>query len=220
PQTLYEKFSNAFAYYKQVSLCNPHPNRQQLMKDCNLAWKQIKKENKTVIDEKIHSYFNSIPSHVYCHQSKFTSRNMNNSGSSSLPNNISVIHTSLQCEDELPKNAVSQRDAFQKITAVTKKISEYEQMYLISTDESFKETLLKRHAQAQARLEDKKAKMLEEGIVEKYDGPGRPSAAMIHPDFWDKIHDCIEFGAAHKKKKKKPRHPNIFAARHHHHPAR
>ena len=61
---------------------------------------------------------------------------------------------------------------------------------------------LKRHAQAQARLEDKKAKMLEEGIVEKYNGPRRPSAAMIHPDFWDKIHDCIEFGAAHKKRRK------------------
>ncbi|CAG8827635.1 14293_t:CDS:2, partial [Dentiscutata erythropus] len=123
------------------------------------------------IDEKIHLYFNSIPSHVYCHQSKFTSRNMNNSGSSSLPNNTSVIHTSLQHEDELPKNAIT----------ATKKISEYEQMYLISTDESFKETLvsnmvnkkkivneqetrlkkLKRHAQAQARLKDKKAKMLE-----------------------------------------------------------
>ena len=103
------------------------------MKNCNLAWKQIKKENKIVIDEKIHSYFNSIPSHVYCYQSKFTSRNTNNSGSSSLPNNTSVIHTSLLHENELPKNAISQ---------ATKKISEYKQMYLISTDELFKETLV------------------------------------------------------------------------------
>ncbi|CAG8502718.1 14575_t:CDS:2 [Dentiscutata heterogama] len=136
PQTLYEKFSNAFAYYKQVSLCNSHPNRQQLMKDCNLAWKQIKKENKIVIDEKIRSYFNSIPSHIYCHQSKFTLCNMNNSSSSFLPNNTLLIHASLQREDKLPKNAEMQ----------LKK--------------------LKRHAQAQARLEEKKAKMLEEGIVE------------------------------------------------------
>ncbi|CAG8715144.1 1162_t:CDS:2, partial [Dentiscutata heterogama] len=115
PQTLYKKFSNAVAYYKQ--------------------------ENKTVIDKKIRSYFNSISLHVYCHQLKFTSHNTNNSGSSSLPNNTSLIHISLQCEDELSKNAISQRDAFQKITAVTKKISEYEQIYLISTDESFKKTL-------------------------------------------------------------------------------
>ncbi|CAG8798916.1 19676_t:CDS:2, partial [Gigaspora rosea] len=33
PQTLYEKYCNTFAYYKQVSICNPQPNHQQLMKD-------------------------------------------------------------------------------------------------------------------------------------------------------------------------------------------
>ncbi|CAG8716866.1 16537_t:CDS:2 [Gigaspora margarita] len=87
-------------------------------------------------------------------------------------------------------------------------------MYNISTDKSFKETLrssiisekqivtdqtkrlekLKRHAEAQARLIEKKAKLLEEGIVEKYDGPGRPLAAMIDPDLWNKIYECVEFG--------------------------
>ncbi|CAG8825839.1 19675_t:CDS:1, partial [Gigaspora rosea] len=50
PQTLYKKFCNAFAYYKQVSLCDPNPNHQQLMKNCNLAWKDIKTENKTLIN--------------------------------------------------------------------------------------------------------------------------------------------------------------------------
>ncbi|CAG8800375.1 44741_t:CDS:2 [Gigaspora margarita] len=85
-------------------------------------------------------------------------------------------------------------------------------MYLISTDDLFKNTLvsniiseknivteqemhlkkLKRHAQAQAKLESKKAKKLEEGIVEKYDEPKRPSAAMIHPDFWNKIHTSVK----------------------------
>ncbi|CAG8628421.1 23584_t:CDS:1, partial [Gigaspora rosea] len=128
PQTLYKKYCNAFAYYKQVSICNPQPNRQQLMKNCNLAWKQIKKENKTVIDEKIRFYFNSFPSHVYCHQLALTT---SNSGSSSVPNNASLIRASSQrCEEELeelPRNAISQRDACQKIKLAVKKISEYEQ---------------------------------------------------------------------------------------------
>ncbi|CAG8570923.1 1439_t:CDS:2 [Dentiscutata erythropus] len=76
-------------------------------------------------------------------------------------------------------------------------------MYGISTDKSFKKTLLsniinekkviteqktrleklKCHAKAQAKLSEKKAKLLEEGIVEKYEGPGRPLAAMAYPDF-------------------------------------
>lgn len=45
----------------------------------------------------------------------------------------------------------------------------------------------------------KKAKLLEEGIVEKYDELGRPSAAMIDPNLWNKIHKCVEFGSAHSK---------------------
>ncbi|CAG8531190.1 7793_t:CDS:2 [Dentiscutata erythropus] len=150
PQTLYKQFCNAFAYYKQVSLCNLNPNRQQLIKDCNFAWKQIKKE-----------------------------------------------------EEELSKNAVCQCDTLQKVKSATKKISEYEQMFLISMDELFKETLvsnivnekkiineqetqfkkLKHHFKAQAKLAEKKVKLLNEGIVEKYEGPGRLSAAMIHSDF-------------------------------------
>src|SRR3954453_8782717 len=61
---------------------------------------------------------------------------------------------------------------------------------------------LKRHADAQAKLTAKKLKALEEGVVEKYDSPGRPSAAMKDPELWDKIHNSVEFGAAHAKRRK------------------
>ena len=60
-------------------------------------------------------------------------------------------------------------------------------------------TKLKRHAAAQARLREKKIKNLEEGIIEIYDKPGRPSAATIYPNLWDNIHDCVEFGTASAK---------------------
>jgi hypothetical protein len=51
-------------------------------------------------------------------------------------------------------------------------------------------------------LVSKKNKLLEEGIVEKYDTPERPSVAMKDPDLWDKIHNSIEFEAAHAKRRK------------------
>ena len=51
-------------------------------------------------------------------------------------------------------------------------------------------------------MRTKKQKLLEEGIVEKYDALGRPSAAMKDPELWDKIHNSIEFGAAHVKRRK------------------
>ncbi|CAG8783418.1 23674_t:CDS:2 [Gigaspora margarita] len=146
------------------------------MQECNLTWNQIKYENETSIDKKIRTYFNAIPSHTYSHYSQFTQNN----------------------NKELPKNTIYQRDLVAKIKAANKKITKYEQMYNICMDKSFKETLkssiisekqivtdqtkrlkkLKCYAEAQARLTEKKAKLLED-IVEKYDGPKRPLVAMI-----------------------------------------
>ncbi|CAG8828989.1 29457_t:CDS:2, partial [Gigaspora margarita] len=104
-----------------------------------------------------------------------------------------------QCEEELAQNSISQRDACQKINSVVKKISEYEQIYLISMDNLFKNTLA---SNIITKLESKKAKKLEEGIVEKYDKPKRPFAAMIYSNFGNKIHSCIEYGAAYQKRRK------------------
>ncbi|CAG8732587.1 26447_t:CDS:1, partial [Dentiscutata erythropus] len=72
----------------------------------------------------------------------------------------------------------------------------------IITEQTKRLGKLKCHTEVQVKLTEKKAKLLEEGIVEKYDRPGRPLAAMIYSDFWDKIHDCIEFGSAHSKRRK------------------
>src|SRR5438128_1517869 len=69
-------------------------------------------------------------------------------------------------------------------------------------DQKIRLEKLKRHADAQAKLVAKKAKLLEEGIIEKYDGPRRLSAAICYSDFWDKIHSYVEFGAAHTKRRK------------------
>jgi hypothetical protein len=116
----------------------------------------------------------------------------------------------------------SQQNAAEKINLATKNLAEYQKMIEITTDDSLKVTLqtkiinekkiileqhallnkLKRHAEAQSKLRTKKQKLLEEGVVEKYDTPGRPSAAMKDPELWDKIHDSIEFGAAHAKRRK------------------
>ncbi|CAG8768645.1 24832_t:CDS:2, partial [Gigaspora rosea] len=129
PQTLYHKFYNAYAYNKQVALCSPNPNRQQLMQECNLTWNQIKHENKISIDEKIHTYFNAIPSHTYSHYSQFTQHSTNNfdyiDTSPFVSNNISLQPN----DEELPKNAIYQRDSIEKIKATNQKITEYKQMH-------------------------------------------------------------------------------------------
>src|SRR5437016_707953 len=111
----------------------------------------------------------------------------------SIPKQIGFIDTT-----KIPKNASSQHNEAEKINSAIKKLSEYEQMIEIATDDSMKIILsskiieeqkiiseqkvqlnkLKRHASAQSKLAAKKIKALEEGVVEKYDTPGRPSGAM------------------------------------------
>jgi hypothetical protein len=48
----------------------------------------------------------------------------------------------------------------------------------------------------------KKQKLLEEGVVKKYNILGRPSAAMKDPELWDKIHNSVKFEVAHAKRRK------------------
>ncbi|CAG8799716.1 11300_t:CDS:1, partial [Racocetra fulgida] len=124
------------------TLCNPNPNRQQLMQEYNLTWNQIKQENKTFINKKIQDYFNAIPSHTYSHYSKLTQHNPNNSDYIDTSPLISRNISSQPNDEELPKNAICQHDSVEKINAANKKIKEFEQMYSISTDKSFKETLV------------------------------------------------------------------------------
>ncbi|CAG8796003.1 3684_t:CDS:1, partial [Gigaspora rosea] len=127
PQTLYHKFCNSYTYNKQVALCSPNPNCRQLMQECNLTWNQIKHENKTSIDEKIRTYFNAIPSHTYSHYSQFTQHSTNNSDyidtSPFILNNISLQPN----DEELPKNAICQRNSIEKIKVANQKITEYKQ---------------------------------------------------------------------------------------------
>jgi hypothetical protein len=226
PQNKYQEFCNAYAYYKQASLCDPNPNREKLLQECATVWKDIKKHDSDFIENKIHEYYDTIPTTVRSHQRIFMSRNMTSSfHHTSAP--ISTPSAQRQYKEyidttAIPKNATSQRNAAEKINSAIKRLSEYEKMKEIATDDSVKIMLstklieeqqiisdqqiqlnkLKRHASTQAKLAAKKNKLLEEGIVEKYDTPGRPSAAIKDPDLWDKIHNSIEFGAAHAKRRK------------------
>ncbi|CAG8447621.1 6592_t:CDS:1 [Dentiscutata erythropus] len=96
------------------------------MQECNLTWNQIKQENKTLINEKIWDYFSAIPFHTYSHYSKLTQHNLNNSDYINTSSFISRNISSQPNDEELPKNAVCQRDSVEKINAANKKIKEFD----------------------------------------------------------------------------------------------
>lgn len=225
PTDLYQEFSNAYAYYKQATLCNPNPNKQQLLSEAREAWKQIKNENTNIIREKIKSYLSTVPSTIRSYHRLMVNSNSNSTSTSTFASPSASTVTSLQQFDinTVAKNAVGQHNAIAKIKNATQQISEYEQALVHLSDQDIKQAIrdrmeenkkiievskkklekLKRHAEAQAKLRSKKQRQLsEESIVEQYDKPGRPSAAILNPDIWDNIHDCVEFGSAHAKRRK------------------
>src|SRR5438128_4969822 len=106
PLNLYQEFCNAFAYYKQAILCDPTPNRQKLANECLEAWKQVKHHDKPLIYEKIHEYFDTVPSLTRSHQSFFQRNNVARSSRASLP--VNTPSFSQQLADTLPKKALGQ----------------------------------------------------------------------------------------------------------------
>src|SRR5438874_689679 len=82
-QNIYQEFCNAYAYYKQATLCDPNPNRQKLMQECVNIWKQNKKHDTAFIKDIIREYYETIPSTLRSYQRLFTSRDVTSSSHTS-----------------------------------------------------------------------------------------------------------------------------------------
>ncbi|GET59353.1 hypothetical protein GLOIN_2v1870260 [Rhizophagus irregularis DAOM 181602=DAOM 197198] len=72
-QNKYQEFCNAYAYYKQAVHCNSKPNRQKLLQECITAWKEVRKQDISFIENKIHEYYNTITPTIHSYQNFFLS---------------------------------------------------------------------------------------------------------------------------------------------------
>ena len=124
---------------------------------------------------------------------------------------------------EIPVNAVAQKKALNEIEIAEKKLSEFEQIYNLTTDSQLRHDIyqkivdlraqipfnkdkivkLKRNAKYTQKCKEKKQKMLHENQeVTIYDKPGRPPLLFKYPNLHDHIHDSVEFGSADEKRRK------------------
>ena len=217
--TLYQHFMNAFAYNQMVLTTNPSPSKPKLVEEGNEKWREIKKKGDDIIQEEIRILLNTpIPLQAIGFI-KNSSRN------SSRPSNLvsTPLSSTISKEYEIRPNAAAQKASYEKIKTARNKITEFESLYNIASDTSIRSDLavriqeqkdivgtndkkieaLKRHAANQARMMAKKQKQLEEeGIVEQWEGAGRPSILAQNPDLLEHIHNCIEYGEADKKRRK------------------
>ncbi|CAB4436549.1 unnamed protein product [Rhizophagus irregularis] len=155
-QDKYQEFCNVYAYYKQAELCNSKPNRQKLLQKCITAWKEVRKQNTSFIENKIHEYYNTIPLTIHSYQNFFLLHRTPTASiptptptptiqkHTSIPQNITTLRPIVNefiNTTTIQTNARSQQNTANKINSAIKNISECQQMVKITTDESLKVTL-------------------------------------------------------------------------------
>ncbi|CAB4437176.1 unnamed protein product [Rhizophagus irregularis] len=214
----YQEFTNAYVYSIMVKTGNGDPNRAELCESATKEWNNIKRKDKPEIDDIIRGYL-AKPYNLCDIQ---TVRSKSSRSREESLQNLPTFHT-VDPVQEISVNASAQKKAANEIQIAEKKLTEFEQIYNITTDSQFrlntykkigdlqdeirsnKERIikLKRNASYSQRCREKKRKILNENQeVIQYDKPGRPSLLFEHPNLHDHIHDSIKFGAADEKRRR------------------
>ena len=199
PTNLYQEYCNAYAYQYMVKKGIIAPDKQIVLQEARISWKTIKVQDQDTILQQIQEYLASQPRVIYNHCAIFS---INSAKSSNNHSYIAESRSIFAKTPNLPPNALGQRHATKIIQECQERLTENQVLYQLTSDKELKTLVekriqtddksikehqtrlkqLKRYAEAQRRLVAKKAKLLEEGIVEQYDTPGRPPLAMQIPD--------------------------------------
>jgi len=129
----YQEFTNAYVYSIMVKTGNGDPNRAELCESATKEWNKIKRKDKLEIDDIIRDYL-ATPYNLCNIQ---TMRSIpSGSREKSLPN-LPTIRT-VDPVPEISVNASSQKKAANEIQIAEKKLTEFEQIYNITTDSQFR----------------------------------------------------------------------------------
>ncbi|CAB4476187.1 hypothetical protein RhiirA1_479660 [Rhizophagus irregularis] len=222
PGNLYEQYVNAFAFSEMVKSHNKAPNKRELQLQAQDNWRKIKMKDKdtiqNIIFELLHTPIQPSP-YPFISQKKTVEPPRPPLTRSPLTpiNNLPEPSNNIQ----LKSNAMAQNHLLENLQKVKNDLCEYNNLLrAVSTPElrssftlkikkleetvTVEEKKLKRlrdNAAAQQRTRKKKQKAaLEENVMEIYDAPGRPSFFVKDPNLLEKMHDCVEFGAADYKR--------------------
>ena len=218
PANKYQDFTNAYVYSIMVKTGSGTPNRVEVCRESAQEWNKIKFKNETEIDDIIRNYLDT-PFDLYDIQTLRPRRPVPKEN----PIPASPIIHPVDPVSEIPVNASAQKKAANEIATAEKNLTEFEQIYNITTDPQFRHetyikiedlrakiksnkeriTKLQKNASYARKCKEKKRKILiENQEVIQYDRPGRPSLLFKHPSLHDHIHDSIEFGTADEKRRK------------------
>ena len=135
-ENTYQRYCNAYAYAYLVRSGVPR-NKENLVKECNLAWKEIKKRDAEYIEKEIKMFFNSTLPVTRTHWQYI----LQPSSSSKMPVIQPIPEQLSSSTIEPAPNAISQKYATRSIIEAQKKWQQYVQMINISDDADIRRTL-------------------------------------------------------------------------------
>ncbi|GBB92221.1 hypothetical protein RclHR1_19880001 [Rhizophagus clarus] len=187
PTSQYQKFYNAFEYYRMVNTGNPAYPKVSLCTKCTNTPSQHLKSTQTnqvpqrPIEEIIVAG-STLPSNASAQKKASEIINSTNMKLAKLQqiynstNNLKIWNNLSDCMETLKQTLHNENNKIKR---------------------------LKRQAEYQQRSRAKKAKLLQEHQeIIKYDSPGHPPLLIQYSDLYEHIHECIEFGTTDKKRRK------------------
>ncbi|CAB4486770.1 unnamed protein product [Rhizophagus irregularis] len=142
PTNKYQEFVNAYVYSIMVKNGNGTPNRADICSEVAKEWNKIKIKSRPEIDDMIRNYL--ATSHNLCNMQTIRPLPSAPRKDSHPPLPTLPAIRSADPILEISVNASAQRKAVNEIKIAKKKISEFEQIYNISTDYQFRhDTYLK-----------------------------------------------------------------------------
>uniref|UniRef100_U9UP03 Uncharacterized protein n=1 Tax=Rhizophagus irregularis (strain DAOM 181602 / DAOM 197198 / MUCL 43194) TaxID=747089 RepID=U9UP03_RHIID len=184
PTNKYQEFVNAYVYSIMVKNGNGTPNRADICSEAAKEWNKIKIKSRPEIDDMIRNYL-ATP-HNLCNMQTIRPLPSAPREDSHPPLPTLPAIRSADPILEISVNASAQRKAVNEIKIAEKKISEFEQIYNISTDYQFRHDTylkigshraeiesnrkriikLKRNADYAQKCKEKKRKILHEDQME------------------------------------------------------
>ncbi|CAB4473773.1 unnamed protein product [Rhizophagus irregularis] len=207
--------------YYGIKTGNGTPNRADICHEAAQEWNKIKKKSMVEIDEIIRQYLATQFSLYDIQTMRFRHPVPRKDIDDTTPSLPTIRLT--EPTPEIPVNASAQKKTSNEIAIGEKKLTEFEQIYNLTTDSQLhrdvykkivdlrdnlqsnedKIVKLKRNAKYTQRCKEKKQKMLHKNQkVTIYDKPDRPPLLFKYPDLHDHVHDSVEFESADEKRRK------------------
>ncbi|CAB5182094.1 unnamed protein product [Rhizophagus irregularis] len=140
-----------------VKTGNSNPNRADICNEATQEWNKVKSKSMAEIDEIIRNFL-STPYNLYNMQIIRSSYTVHTRKDTTTP--LPTIRSVDPIQEEIPANASAQKKIANEIIVAEKKITEFKQIYNITTDSQVRHDMYTKIENLQAEIESNRKKIV------------------------------------------------------------